>query len=93
MIKNIYQNIDYHFRAANYLTAAQLFLRGNVLLRRKLKFDDLKSVILGHWGACPAINFLYAHFCRYIQITNSRSYLILGDYPLTTRLGFANMKV
>ncbi|PIV45085.1 MAG: hypothetical protein COS25_01720 [Candidatus Nealsonbacteria bacterium CG02_land_8_20_14_3_00_37_10] len=79
MIKNIYQNIDYHFRAANYLTAAQLFLRGNVLLRRKLKFDDLKSVILGHWGACPAINFLYAHFCRYIQITNSRSYLILGS--------------
>ena len=36
-------------------------------------------MVLGHWGACPAINFLYAHFCRYIRITNSKSYLILGS--------------
>ena len=56
------QNIDYHFRAANYLTVAQLFLRNNILLKRKLKFNDLKPVVLGHWGACPGINFLYAHF-------------------------------
>ena len=74
-----YQNIDYHFRAANYLTATQLFLRDNVLLKRKLGFNDLKPVVLGHWGACPGINFLYAHFCRYIQVTNSNSYLILGS--------------
>ncbi|MBA4320713.1 MAG: phosphoketolase, partial [Flavobacterium sp.] len=74
-----YQNIDYHFRAANYLTVAQLFLRDNVLLKRKLKFDDLKPVVTGHWGACPIINFLYAHFCRYIQITDSDSYLTLGS--------------
>ncbi|MCK4554578.1 hypothetical protein KAU19_06510 [Candidatus Parcubacteria bacterium] len=74
-----YQNIDYHFRAANYLAVAQLFLRDNVLLKRELKFDDLKPVVLGHWGACPGINFLYAHFCRYIQITNSNCYLILGS--------------
>lgn len=79
MKTTIYQNIDYHFRTANYLTVAQLFLRDNVLLKRKLKFDDLKSIVLGHWGACPSINFLYAHFCRYIQITNSSSYLILGS--------------
>ncbi len=74
-----YQNIDYHFRAANYLTVAQLFLRDNVLLKRKLKFNDLKPVVLGHWGACPGINFLYSHFCRYIQLTDSHSYLILGS--------------
>jgi len=78
-MKTIHQNIDYHFRVANYLTCAQLFLRDNILLRKKLKFNDLKPVVLGHWGVCPAINFLYAHFCRYIQITNSRSYLILGS--------------
>lgn len=79
MTKTIYQNIDYYFRAANYLTVAQLFLRDNVLLKRKLKLNDLKPVVLGHWGACPAINFLYAHFCRYIQITKSKSYLVLGS--------------
>jgi len=74
-----YQSVDYHFRAANYLTVAQLFLRENVLLKRKLNLEDLKPVILGHWGACPAINFLYAHFCRYIRITGSSNYLILGS--------------
>lgn len=79
MKNTFYQNIDYHFRAANYLTVAQLFLRDNVLLKRKLNFSDLKPTVLGHWGACPAINFFYAHFCRYIRITNSQSYLILGS--------------
>ena len=74
-----YQNIDYHFRAANYLTVAQLFLRDNVLLKRKLRASDLKPIALGHWGACPGINFLYSHFCRYIQLTNSHSYLTLGS--------------
>jgi len=74
-----YQNIDRHFRAANYLTVAQLFLQNNTLLKRRLELNDLKPVVLGHWGACPAINFLYAHFCRYLQITKSSSYLILGS--------------
>ena len=75
----IYKNIDYYFRAANYLSVAQLFLKDNVLLRRKLKIDDLKPIVFGHWGTCPGINFLYAHFCRYIDFTNSDSYLILGS--------------
>lgn len=75
----IYQNIDYHFRAANYLAAAQIFLRDNFLLKNKLKVSDLKLVALGHWGACPGINFLYAHFCKFIQLTNCHSYLILGS--------------
>jgi len=77
--KVVYQNIDYHFRAANYLTTAQLFLRDNFLLKRKLRASDFKPVVLGHWGACPGINFLYSHFCRYIQLTDSHSYLILGS--------------
>jgi len=74
-----YQSVDCHFRAANYLAATQLFLKDNVLLKKKLNFDDLKDVVLGHWGTCPGINFLYAHFCRYIRITGSSSYLILGS--------------
>ncbi|MEK7189488.1 MAG: hypothetical protein AAB666_00715, partial [Patescibacteria group bacterium] len=77
--KATYRNIDYHFRAANYLTVAQLFLRDNFLLKRKLVASDFKPVVLGHWGACPGINFLYSHFCRYIRLTGSRSYLILGS--------------
>jgi xylulose-5-phosphate/fructose-6-phosphate phosphoketolase len=77
-MKSLLKNIDYHFRAANYLSVAQLFLRDNVLLERKLRFSDLKSPVLGHWGTCPGVNFFYTHFCRYIQITKSPSYLILG---------------
>ena len=76
--KNI-RNIDLHYRATNYLTVAQLFLRDNFLLKRKLKQNDIKTTILGHWGACPSINFLYAHFCSYIKITNSENYFILGS--------------
>ena len=78
-MKNILKNIDYYFRAANYLSAAQLLLKDNVLLERKLRLFDLKPLVLGHWGACPGINFLYSHFCRYIQITKSPIYLILGS--------------
>ena len=74
-----YKNVDYHFRGANYLAAAQLFLRDNFLLKRKLVASDLKPVVLGHWGACPGINFLYSHFCRYIRLTGSHGYLILGS--------------
>lgn len=74
-----YKNVDYQFRAANYLTVAQLFLRNNFMLNRELQFDDLKKVVLGHWGACPGINFLYAHFCRYIKYVKNKNYLILGS--------------
>ncbi len=77
-IKNI-QNIDLHYKAANYLSVAQLFLKNNFLLDRKLKQNDIKSKILGHWGACPGVNFLYAHFCNYIKTTNKESYFILGS--------------
>ncbi len=76
---NNLQNIDLHYRAANYLTVAQLFLRDNFLLKRKLRQDDIKTTILGHWGACPGINFLYAHLCNYIRTTNSENYFILGS--------------
>lgn len=79
MNKDKFQEIDYYFRAANYLSVAQLFLQDNFLLKRKLKFTDLKSVVLGHWGACPGVNFLYTHFCRYIRFTKSPNYLILGS--------------
>ncbi|WWC90666.1 uncharacterized protein L201_005602 [Kwoniella dendrophila CBS 6074] len=48
-------------RAANYLSAAQIFLRDNGLLTRDLKTEDVKKRLLGHWGTCPGLNFAYAH--------------------------------
>lgn len=59
--------IDKYFNAANYVSAAQLYLLDNPLLKRKLKKSDIKSKIVGHWGTVPAQNFIYAHLNRAIN--------------------------
>ncbi|KAL8646263.1 MAG: hypothetical protein Q9226_006943 [Calogaya cf. arnoldii] len=48
-------------RAANYIAAAMIFLRDNVLLERDLTFDDIKPRLLGHWGTCPGLTLVYSH--------------------------------
>ncbi len=48
-------------RTCDYLTVAQLFLRDDFLLERKLTFDDVKPRLLGHWGTCHGINVAYAN--------------------------------
>lgn len=42
-------------------SAAQIFLRSNGLLTRPLEKKDIKRRLLGHWGTCPGLNFVYAH--------------------------------
>ena len=58
--------IDAWWRAANYLSACQLYLLDNPLLREPLKEEHLKRVIVGHWGTCPGQNFIYTHLNRAI---------------------------
>ena len=55
------ENLKKFIRAANYLTVSQIFLRDNFLLSRKLKSEDIKPRLLGHWGSCPGVNHTYAH--------------------------------
>jgi len=59
-----YTSIDKYIRAADYLTAAQIFLQDNLLMERDLTFDDIKPRLLGHWGSGPGVNFAYAHLSR-----------------------------
>lgn len=59
--------IDKYFRAANYLSACQLYLLDNPLLKRKLTRKDIKKKIVGHWGTVPAQNFIYAHLDQMIN--------------------------
>ncbi len=59
--------IDGYFRAANYVSAASLYLKDNVLLKRPLEFKDIKSKLVGHWGSAPGQNFAYAHCNRVIK--------------------------
>ncbi len=58
--------IDRWWRTANYLSAGQIYLRDNPLLRRPLTIDDIKPRLLGHWGTCPGVNLLWAHLNRVI---------------------------
>ncbi|MCD8004845.1 MAG: phosphoketolase family protein [Oscillospiraceae bacterium] len=60
------RQLDAYWRAANYLTACQLYLLDNPLPERPLAAEDLKEVIVGHWGTCPGQNFIYTHLNRVI---------------------------
>jgi len=61
------EQIDRYWRAANYLGAAQLYLRDNPLLREPLRAEHIKPRLLGHWGTQPGQNLVYAHLDRLIQ--------------------------
>ena len=60
-------NIDAYWRAANYLSVGQIYLRDNPLLKRPLALTDTKKMLLGHWGTTPGQNFIYAHLNRVIK--------------------------
>ena len=70
--------IDKYFRAANYLSACQLYLLDNPLLKRKLEKNDFKKKIVGHWGTVPSQNFIYAHLNRLIKDNNLNMIYISG---------------
>ena len=59
--------IDAYFRASNYLSACQLYLLDNPLLKRKLELSDIKHTLVGHWGTVPGQNFIYTHLNRVIN--------------------------
>ena len=61
------ERIDAYWRAANYLSVGQLYLRANPLLREPLTLDHIKRTQVGHWGTTPGQNFIYAHLNRVIR--------------------------
>ncbi len=58
--------MDAYWRAANYLSVGQIYLRDNALLERPLRREDIKPRLLGHWGTTTGLNFLYVHLNRLI---------------------------
>lgn len=70
--------ISKFLRAANYLSAAQIYLQGNYLLEDPLVPEHIKSRLLGHWGTCPGINFVYAHCNRAIIAHDLNMAFVLG---------------
>jgi xylulose-5-phosphate/fructose-6-phosphate phosphoketolase len=58
--------IDAYWRACNYLAVGMIYLKDNPLLERALTIDDIKHRLLGHWGASPALSFVWVHLNRLI---------------------------
>ena len=65
-------------KAADYLAAAQIYLRDNYLLNEPLRPEHIKPRLLGHWGTCPGINFTYAHLNRAIIEHDLQMMFVLG---------------
>ncbi|MFJ8966409.1 phosphoketolase [Lentzea sp. NPDC102401] len=59
--------VDAYWRAANYLSAGQIYLMDNPLLTEPLAPEHIKPRLLGHWGTTPGLNFVYAHLNRIIR--------------------------
>ena len=67
-----------YWRAANYLSVGQIYLKDNPLLERPLTLDDVKPRLLGHWGTTPGLNFLYVHLNRLICEHNVNMMYVIG---------------
>lgn len=71
--------INAYWRATNYLTVGQIYLRGHdPLLKKPLTFADIKARLLGHWGTCPGLNFVYTHMNRLIKDNNLNAVFVAG---------------
>jgi len=64
---DLLQKMHAYWRAANYLSVGQLYLRDNPLLKEPLKLEHVKNMLLGHWGTTPGQNFIYTHLNRIIN--------------------------
>lgn len=76
--KHYLETLDKYFRATNYLSAAQLYLLDNPLLREPLQQKHIKKKIVGHWGTVPGQNFIYAHLNRVINKYDLNVMLLSG---------------
>ncbi|VEU78289.1 phosphoketolase family protein [Mycoplasmopsis columbinasalis] len=66
------------WRAANYLSVGQMYLKNNPLLQRPLADEDIKTYPIGHWGTIPGQNLIYAHLNRVINKYDLTMFYIEG---------------
>jgi len=65
--RDLLDKMNAWWRAANYLSIGQVYLRDNPLLEEPLQKKHVKPRLLGHWGTVPGINFIYVHLNRLIK--------------------------
>jgi xylulose-5-phosphate/fructose-6-phosphate phosphoketolase len=67
-----------YWRAANYLSVGQIYLKDNALLEEPLRLEHIKPRLLGHWGTTPGLNFLYVHLNRLIKENDLNMMYVIG---------------
>lgn len=70
--------LDKYWRATNYLSVGQIYLKDNPLLKNPLSIEHIKPNLLGHWGTTPGQNFIYTHLNRVINKNKSNMIYISG---------------
>jgi xylulose-5-phosphate/fructose-6-phosphate phosphoketolase len=64
---DLLEKMHAYWRAANYLSVGQIYLKDNPLPESPLTLDHIKPRLLGHWGTTPGLNFLYVRLNRLIK--------------------------
>ncbi|WP_313636579.1 phosphoketolase family protein [Paenibacillus sp.] len=72
------EKLNAYWRATNYVSVGQLYLKDNPLLKEPIKDADLKIKPIGHWGTIPGQNFIYAHLNRVITKYDLNMFYIEG---------------
>ena len=72
------RKIDAYWRAANYISVGQIYLKDNPLLERPLTVEDIKPRLLGHFGTTPGLNFIYVHLNRLICVHQANMMYVIG---------------
>ena len=70
--------IHSYWRATNYLSVAQIYLKDNPLLKEELRLEHIKKILLGHWGTTPGQNFIYVHLNRVIKTFDANMIYLSG---------------
>jgi xylulose-5-phosphate/fructose-6-phosphate phosphoketolase len=65
--ESLLKKMNAYWRAANYVSVAQIYLCDNPLMKEPLKLEHIKKMLLGHWGTTPGQNFIYVHLNRIIK--------------------------
>lgn len=72
------EKMNSYWQAINYLSAGQIYLQDNAMLKEPLKPGHIKPRLLGHWGTSPGLNLVYVHLNRLIKETDADILYICG---------------
>ena len=72
------EGVDKYWRASNYLSIGQIYLRDNPLMKEPFTRKDVKHRLVGHWGTTPGLNFLIGHINRLIADHQQNTVIIMG---------------